>query len=83
MLEITYTKILNSPAKKMRRLFNYIPGYLRDITGYTTEYFKKQLNDWLKEEVPDYPKCGIYAGRFVGVNNSIGLQYSVSNSARN
>ena len=60
-----YTKILNSPARKMERLFNCITGHIRDITGRPTEQFKKQLDEWLKW-VPDQSKCGAYAGRAGG-----------------
>ena len=70
MLGSIQTKILNSPARKMERLFNCIPENIRDITGRPTEYFKKQLDEWLKE-VPDQPKCGNYAERAVGESNSI------------
>ena len=84
MLECTIrTKILNSPARKMERLFNCMPAHLRDIFGYTIEYFVKKLDKWLREEVPDQPKCGIYAGMSIGENNSIDVQYSASKRARN
>ena len=65
------TKILNSPARKMERLFNCMPGHIRNITRRPTEYFKKQLDEWLKE-VPDQPKCGAYAGRCVGASTILG-----------
>ena len=58
----------------MERLFNCIPGHIRDITESSTEYFKKQLDEWL-EGIPDQPKCGVYAGRCAGANNSIAAQY--------
>ena len=83
MMEGMRTKILNSPERKMERLFNCMPAHLRDISGYTTEYFKKKLDEWLREEVPDQPKCGIYAGMSIGENNSIDVQYSASKRARN
>ena len=82
MLTSIQTKILNSPARKMERLFNCIPGHIRDITGRPTEYFKKQLDEWLKE-VPDQPKCGVYAGRAVGASNSINVQYLARNCTSN
>ena len=82
MLGSIQTKILNSPARKMERLFNCIPGHIRDITGRPTEYFKKQLDEWLKE-VPDQPKCGVYAGRAVGASNSINVQYLARNRTSN
>ena len=45
MLGSIQTKILNSSARKMERLFNCIPGHIRDITIRPTEYFKKQLDE--------------------------------------
>ena len=38
------TKILSSPLRKMEKLFNCIPGHIRDIKERPTEYFKKQLD---------------------------------------
>ena len=81
MLTSIQTKILNSPARKMERLFNCIPGHIRDITKRPTEYFKKHLDEWLKG-VPDQPKCGTYAGMAVGVSNSIDVQCTVYNTWR-
>ena len=65
MLVRIQTKILNIPARTMESLFNCIPLHIRNITGRSTEYFKKQLNEWLKE-VPDQPNCGAFAERCVG-----------------
>ena len=76
------TKILNSPARKMERLFNCIPGHIRDNTGRPTGHFKKQLDKWLKE-VPDQPKYGVYAGWAVRACNSINVQYLVRNRRSN
>ena len=42
----------------MARLFNCIPGHIRDIKERPTEYFKKQLDKWLRG-VPDQLKCGV------------------------
>ena len=67
--------------RKMEKLFNCIPGHIRDITKRPTEYFKKQLDEWLKG-VPDQPKCGVYAGRCEGTSNSIAVQCTVSNAWR-
>ena len=44
----------NCPALKMMRLFNALPGELRDITGVTFETFKKKIDKWLSL-VPDTP----------------------------
>ena len=37
------TIIYNNHAQKMTRLFNAIPGNIRDITGVETEQFKIEL----------------------------------------
>ena len=74
------TQILNSPARKVERLFNHIPSHLRNITGKTTEYFKKMLDEWLMKEVPDQPKCGNY--KIAARSNSIIDQYSPGNRVR-
>merc|ERR1711888_34646 len=75
------TKILISPMKKMERLFNCIPGHIRNIKERPIEYFKKQLDEWLKG-VSDQPKCGTYAGRCGGTSNSITVQCTVGNTWR-
>ena len=54
------TRILNSPARQTERLFNCMPKDLREITGVTVDTFKKHLDKWLMEEVPDQPKCEGY-----------------------
>ena len=36
----------NCPALKMMRLFNALPGELRDITGVTLETFTKKIDKW-------------------------------------
>ena len=77
------TQIMNSPARKVERLFNHMPRYLRDITGKTTEYFKRELDRWLMNEVPDQPKCGDYAGRVAARSNSIIDQYLPGNRVNN
>ena len=67
------TQILNSPARKVERLFNHIPSYLRNITGRKMECFKRKLDEWLMKEVPDQPKCRNY--RIAVRRNSIIDQY--------
>ena len=47
--------IHNSPARKMMRLFNAIPGEIRNKTGIETDQFKKELDRWLNG-VPDEPE---------------------------
>ena len=39
------TQILNSPARKVERLFNRMPSCLRNITGRKTDYFKRRLDE--------------------------------------
>ena len=53
------TKVHNSTASKMARLFNKLPQNLRMMTGVTVETFKKSLDVWLKG-VPDTPKIDNY-----------------------
>ena len=43
------TQILNSPARKIERLFNCMPSDLRDIAGTPTEFFKGKLDEWLRD----------------------------------
>ena len=52
--------IFNSPAGKVLRLFNCIPGKIRYITGVTSDTFKNHLDEWLKK-VPDQPRGGGYS----------------------
>ena len=56
------TQIINSPARKIERLFNCMPNNLREITGVTVDTLKKHLDEWLMKNVPDQPKCDGYAG---------------------
>ena len=50
----------NSPGRKLMRLFNAIPGEIRDITGLKTEAFlKRELDRWLNR-VPDEPEIDKY-----------------------
>ena len=44
------------------RLFNAIPGEIRDITGKKTELFKRELDRWLNG-VPDKPEIDKYRAR--------------------
>ena len=46
------TLIFNSPARKIMRLFNAIPGEICDITGKKTEFFKRELDRWLSGVPP-------------------------------
>ena len=70
------TQLVNSPARKMERLFNCMPKHLREIKGVKVDTFKKHLDEWLMREVPDQPKCDGYAARVAAANNSICHQYT-------
>ena len=48
----------------MMRLFNAIPGEIRDIKGKKTEYFKRELDRWLNG-VPDEPEIAEYRARTI------------------
>ena len=74
MLPSARTQILNSPARQTERLYNCMPKELREITGVTVESFKKDLDKWLMEEVPDQPRCEGYP--VAAASNSIVDQYS-------
>ena len=53
------TIVHNSPARKMMRLFNAMPGKIRDIAGVKLEIFKRELDNWLRV-VPDAPEIDDY-----------------------
>ena len=71
------TLIYNSPARKMMRLFNAIPGKIRDIKGKKTEYFKRELDRWLNG-VPDEPEIDEYRAR----TNSNSIVHQASQAER-
>ena len=62
--------IYNCPARRAQRLFNSIPGKLRNITGVTSDTFKRHLDEWLKK-VPDQPRGGGYSQRVAAETNSV------------
>ena len=64
------TKIHNSSAKKMERLFNALPSKIRNITEKSTDTFKGHLDTWL-QTLPDTPKIDDYGSRVVAESNSI------------
>ena len=51
-----------------------MPEDLREITGVTVDTFKKHLDKWLMEKVPDKPRCEGYT--VAATSNSIIDQYS-------
>ena len=70
ILESRRTQIYQSPAKKMERLFNILPGRIRKITGTSTETFKKALDNWLRH-IPDQPRIDNYGSLVAADSNSI------------
>ena len=62
--------IHESTAKKMERLFNCLPPFLRNTENKTTETFKSKLDKWL-QTVPDLPRIDNYSARVAAENNSI------------
>ena len=64
------TLIFNSTARKMERLFNILPHKIRNISGTTTETFKRHLDMWLKS-IPDTPKIDGYGAIVAAESNSI------------
>ena len=62
--------IHNNTAKKMERLFNSLPPYLRNIEDKTTDTFKLHLDKWL-QTVPDLPRIDNYGSRVAAESNSI------------
>ena len=73
------TIIYNSPARKMMRLFNAIPGEIRNKTGIETDQFKKDLDRWLNG-VSDEPEIDGYRAKTI--SNSIVHQASQANRER-
>ena len=71
------TIIHNSPARKMMRLFNAIPGEIRNRTGIETDQFKKELDRWLNG-VPDEPEIDGYRAR----TNSNSIVHQASQAKR-
>ena len=68
----------NSPGRKLMRLFNAIPGEIRDITGLKTEAFlKRELDRWLNR-VQDEPEIYKYRTR----TNSNSIVHQVSQAER-
>ena len=63
-------QIFNSSAGKVQRVFNCIPGKIRNITGVTRDTFKTHLDDWQKK-VLDQPRGGGYSERVAADSNGI------------
>ena len=70
---VEYDQIYNCPARKVQRLFNCIPGWIRNLKkseGCSVDKFKRHLDDWLKT-VPDQPRGGGYSEGVAAESNSI------------
>ena len=65
-------QIYNHPSRKVQRLFNCIPGWIRNLKkeNCSVDKFKSHLDDWLKT-VPDQPRGGGYSERVAAESNSI------------
>ena len=74
-------QIYNCPSRKVQRLFNCIPGTIRNLTGVTTDTFKSHLDKWLKT-VPDQPRGGGYSERVAAESNSIQHQAAIMRTRR-
>ena len=74
-------QIYNCPSRKIQRLFNCIPGTIRNLTGVTTDTFKGHLDKWLKT-VPDQPRGGGYSERVAAESNSIQHQAAIMRTRR-
>ena len=74
-------QIYNCPSRKTQRLFNSIPGYIRNLTGVTTDTLKRNLDEWLKT-VPDQPRGGGYSERVAAESNSIQHQAAMMRARR-
>ena len=61
----------------MMRLFNAIPGKIRNKTGIETDQFKKELDRWLSG-VPDEPEIDGYRAR----TNSNSIVHQASQAKR-
>lgn len=63
----------NNLSKKGARLFNCLPKYIRNITGTSTEAFKKELDKFLAT-IPDQPGVPGYTASRPATSNSIAAQ---------
>ena len=73
----TRTKLFNSTKNKMAMLFNYIPSDIANITGVTTDTFKRHLDGWL-QTIPDQPRIDNYSALVERESNSILHQASAT-----
>ena len=64
LIRVEKKQIYNCPARKVQRLFNCIPGWIRNLKKKTctVDKSKSHLVDWLKT-VPDHTKGEGYSER--------------------
>ena len=74
-------QIYNCPSRKTQRIFNSIPGAIRNLTQVTADTFKHHLDEWLKT-VPDQPRGGGYSERVAAESNSIQHQAAMMRARR-
>ena len=60
--QVEKRQIYNCPSRKVQRLFNCIPGSIRNLTDVTTDTFKCHLGEWLKT-VPDQQRIAFNTRR--------------------
>ena len=72
LTRVEKSQIYNCPSRKVQRLFNCIPGWIRNLKkeNCSVDKFKRHLDDWLKT-VPDQPRGGGYSERVAAESNSI------------
>ena len=67
------TKIQQSTARQMERLFNAIPYDLQNKSDISPDTFKGHLDKWLKT-IPDTPRIDNYGASVNAETNSIYMQ---------
>ena len=68
--QVEKKQIYNCPTRTIQRIFNCILGAIMNLTGFTTDTFKHNLDKWLTT-VPDQPRSGGYSERLAAELNSI------------
>ena len=66
----TRTQLHNSTKNKMAMLFNHLPAHIANITGVSTDTFKKHLDGWL-QKLPDQPRIDNYSAMVEKESNSL------------
>ena len=66
--------IYSSTRSKAARLFNILPPHLANMSGMSTDTFKRHLDCWLSR-IPDQPKVGNYSSMVGMASNSLEHQH--------